>query len=227
MENQDRQTTSHSLRKKWFVAYNSDSVPLQILLSLHIVCQTSKRWWKAAWKLPKSTHRNTRLQQPVLVLTGINPRTKTIHCLQKASGSKCKAVMIWGNKCDVGHNKGSTNWMWFELSQRCAHQQLTHTILCPWDRDFTRSLQRNVHLRKMMKPGRSDLIDWITFHVSEEKTFSVMYRAKFLLTEIFHSHIVKYCCSFSRRGWEHSPGWSEADEKQGFRGSDTFWAPYY
>lgn len=60
-EKQDRQTTFPSMRKKWFVAHNSDSVPLEILLSLHIICQTSKRWWRAAWKLPSPTDRNTRL----------------------------------------------------------------------------------------------------------------------------------------------------------------------
>lgn len=74
--------------------------------------------------------------------------------------------------------------------------------------DFTRSFQRNVHLWKMMKHGQSNMINWITISCKlRENTLghqTTSYSAKFLLTEIFHSYIVKYCCcSFTRR-WRKS-----------------------
>lgn len=94
-EKQVRQRTFHSLMKKCrFVKHNVDSVPLKILLSLHNVCQTSNRG-RAGWKLTKTTshYRIAILQELVLAFTGINARTKTIHCLQQPSGSKYKTMI--------------------------------------------------------------------------------------------------------------------------------------
>lgn len=66
------------------------------------------------------------------------------------------------------------------------------------NRDFTRSTQRNVHLWKMMKHGQSNLTHWISIWCQwRENTLRYQitsYSAKFLLSEIFHSYIVKYCC---------------------------------
>lgn len=61
---------------------------------------------------------------------------------------------------------------------------------------------------KMMKHGQSNLINWITISCKWRENIlsyqTTSYSANFLLTEIFHSYIVKYCCcSFTRR-WQKS-----------------------
>lgn len=78
------------------------------------------------------------------------------------------------------------------------------------NRDFTRSFHGNVHLWKTMK---SDLINWITFHVSEEKTFSV---TKLLRTgQSFSSQ--KYCIHTLSNTAAPSLGGDESTAQDGMR----------